>query len=79
MFARFVFVVALLAIAIAALARTSSGHGAERVYIVRPADTLWAIAAARYGGDPREGVWKIQQRNHLAGTLLRPGERIVLP
>jgi LysM repeat protein len=46
---------------------------------VRPADTLWSIAARYYDGDPREGVWQLQQRNHLTGTLVRPGQRLVLP
>ena len=31
-------------------------------YVVRPGDTLWSIAAARYAGDPREGIWKLQQQ-----------------
>jgi hypothetical protein len=46
---------------------------------VRPADTLWSIALAHYGGDPRAGVWKVERRNHLHGALLRPGQRLVLP
>ncbi len=61
------------------LTRTSEGAGSGQPYVVRPGDTLWSIAAARYGGDPREGVWKLQQRNDLAGTVIRPGERLVLP
>ena len=51
------------------------GHSLRRP----PGDTLWSIAAARYGGDPREGVWKLQRRNDLAGTMISPGERLVLP
>ena len=56
-----------------------SGAGREQVYVVRPADTLWAIAASHYAGDPRAAVWKLEERNRLSGTVLRPGERLVLP
>jgi nucleoid-associated protein YgaU len=79
MFAKLIIALIIATIAVAIVARTSSGHGPERIYVVRPADTLWTIAVARYGGDPREGVWKIQERNHLERTLIRPGDRLVLP
>jgi LysM repeat protein len=46
---------------------------------VKPADTLWSIAARSYGGDVREGVWKLQRRNHLASAILRPGQHLILP
>jgi len=46
---------------------------------VKPTDTLWSIAARSYGGDVREGVWKLQQRNHLDSATIRPGQRLVLP
>lgn len=61
------------------MTRTSDGAGKAQRYVVRPGDTLWSIAAARYAGDPREGVWKLQRRNDLAGTTITPGERLVLP
>ena len=48
-------------------------------YRVRPGDTLWSIAAARYPGDPREGVWKLQRRNGLTGTTIVPGQLLALP
>jgi LysM repeat protein len=79
MFGKFLLVVALVAVAVAVVARTSSGHSPQRTYVVRPGDTLWSIAASRYGGDPREAIWRIQRRNDLDGGLLRPGERLVLP
>ena len=79
MFARIVVIVALLTLAVAWGARGSHGAGREQVYVVRAGDTLWTIAASHYGGDPREGVWRLQDRNHLAGTLVRPGEKLVLP
>ncbi len=75
----------VLIIAIAGLvlwgvvARASSGAGPERVYVVQPHDTLWSIATKAYGGDPREGIWKLEQRNGLAGATIVPGEKLVLP
>jgi LysM repeat protein len=46
---------------------------------VRPGDTLWSVAARTYGGDPREGVWKLQKRNHLASATIVPGEKLLVP
>ena len=79
MFLRLIVIGLLATIAWALVAHASSGAGRERVYVVRPADTLWSIAAAAYGGDPREGVWKIERRNGLVTTTLRPGDSLVLP
>jgi nucleoid-associated protein YgaU len=78
-FVRIVTVALVALIAWAVLARASEGAGPERAYTVRAGDTLWTIAAAHYGGDPREAIWEIKHRNGLAGSLIRPGERIVLP
>jgi LysM repeat protein len=61
------------------LIRESAATGPTTTYVVQQGDTLWSIAAARYAGDPREGVWKLQQRNDLAGATISPGERLVLP
>lgn len=79
MFARILVVLAVAALAIGVVARSSSGGGHERTYVVRPADTLWSIAARTYPGDPREGVWKLERRNGLDGALIAPGQRLVLP
>ena len=57
----------------------TSGAAGEARYVVRPGDTLWALAAAHYEGDPREGVWKIKQRNGLDRSGLVPGALLVLP
>jgi LysM repeat protein len=79
MFARAAVIIALLAVAVAYGARTSHSAGREQTYVVLAGDTLWSIAASHYGGDPREAVWNLQDRNHLAGTLLTPGQKLVLP
>jgi LysM repeat protein len=79
MFARILVLVLVVAIAWAVVARASTAAGPDRVYTVKPGDTLWSIATSRYGGDPRRGVWKIEQRNGLSGRPLVAGARIVLP
>jgi hypothetical protein len=79
MFGKLLMVLTVAVIGWALLARSSSGAGHERSYVVKPTDTLWSIAAARYPGDPREGVWKLERRNHLAGTAIVPGQRLVVP
>jgi LysM repeat protein len=79
MFAKIVVVIALLTVAVAWGARRSDGAGGEHIYVVRAGDTLWTIAASHYAGDPRQGIWELQDRNHLAGTVIQPGERLVLP
>ena len=48
-------------------------------YVITAGDTLWAIAVDRYGGDLREAVWRIQERNDLHGEPLQPGQVLVLP
>jgi hypothetical protein len=79
MFARIVVVIALATVAVAWGARSSNSAGREQVYVVQRGDTLWTIAASHLGGDPREGVWRLQERNHLAGALVTPGQRLILP
>ena len=61
------------------MTRTVESAGPAQVYVVQPGDTLWSIASTRYAGDPREGVWKLQRRNELAGSTIMPGQRLVLP
>ena len=79
MFVR-VLIVALAAVVLwAVFAHSSSATGPEQRYVVRPADTLWSIAQRHYAGDPREGVWELQRRNHLSGSTIAPGQVLVLP
>ena len=63
----------------AVLARDTGASGPARQYRVKPGDTLWSIAAARYAGDPREGVWKLERANDLVGTTISPGQHLTLP
>jgi LysM repeat protein len=79
MFVKLLLMLVVTALAVGIVARTSHGAGTERTYVVRPADTLWSIAAHAYTGDTREGVWELEQRNHLRSATLRPGQKLVLP
>jgi nucleoid-associated protein YgaU len=73
----------VLMVAVAALvlwgvvARASSGAGHERLYVVKPHETLWALAAKTYA-DPREGVWEIEKRNRLHSATIVPGQRLYI-
>ena len=80
MFVRWALVLLALAgvLALAAPRPSSGAHGEER-YVVRPGDTLWELAAARFDGDPRAGIWRIRERNGLGGVTLEPGEVLYLP
>jgi LysM repeat protein len=79
MFGKLVTLVCLAALAVGLAARGSNGAGPKRTYVVRPGDTLWRVAEHTYSGDPREGVWRIEQRNHLASATIVPGEKLVVP
>lgn len=79
MFARVLLLFALGALIVAVAARQSSGAGHPHVYVVQSGDTLWSIAGRYYAGDPREGVWEIEQTNRLPGATIQPGQRLVLP
>jgi LysM repeat protein len=79
MFVKFLLILVLAGVAVGLVARSSHGASPERAYVVKPSDTLWAIAARSYAGDVREGVWKLQQRNHLVSATIRPGQHLILP
>ncbi len=79
MFAKIVILVLIAAFAVGLAARPSGSAGKPVSYVVKPTDTLWSIAAKHYAGDPREGIWQLQRRNHLPGTTLVPGQRLILP
>jgi LysM repeat protein len=79
MFGKILLISALALIAWAALARASHGAGPEQGYTVKTGDTLWAIAASHYAGDPRDAIYRIDHRNHLGGSVIVPGQRLLLP
>lgn len=79
MFVRLLIVLLIAALAVGLAARPSGSAGKPVGYVVRPTDTLWSIAVRHYPGDPREGIWELQRRNHLHGTTLVPGQRLTLP
>jgi nucleoid-associated protein YgaU len=79
MFVRLLLVTLVAVTAWALFARDSGAGGPEGSYRVHAGDTLWSIASANYGGDPRAAVWKLRERNHLAGTTIAPGQLIRLP
>jgi len=79
MFPKVLIALALLALAVGVYARSSGGAGKPEIYLVKPTDTLWAIAASHYAGDPRVAVWKLERRNGLHEATLVPGQRLVLP
>jgi nucleoid-associated protein YgaU len=79
MFAKLVALAAAALLVWSIAARPSGAHGHKVTYRVRPYDTLWTIAAAHYGGDVRDAVWRIQRGNRLPSTTIRPGETLVLP
>jgi hypothetical protein len=79
MFGKSVMLALVALVGVLWLARPSGGAGPEQAYLVKPTDTLWSIAVKHYAGDPREGVWKLRERNQLPGTLVRPGQSLILP
>jgi LysM repeat protein len=79
MFAKLLVLLLVAGLGVGLVARSSHGAGPERRYVVRPTDTLWSIAAQSYAGDVRAGVWKLEQRNHLASATVRPGQVLLLP
>ena len=70
---------AAVALAVSAAAQPTSGAAPSTRYLVQPGDTLWAIANARYDGDPRKAVWRIRQLNDLESAVLQPGQALDLP
>ncbi|TML77790.1 MAG: LysM peptidoglycan-binding domain-containing protein [Actinobacteria bacterium] len=79
MFGKLLILLCALALAVGLAARSSNGAGPKRTYVVRPGDTLWTVAQQMYSGDPREGVWELEQRNHLASATIVPGEKLLVP
>jgi LysM repeat protein len=79
MFPRLAVLLLAVSLLVGVAARPSGGAGKPVSYVVKPTDTLWSIATTYYAGDPRQGIWRLQRRNHLHGTTLLPGQQLVLP
>ena len=79
MFPRLAVLLLAISLLVGVVARPSGGAGKPMSYVVKPTDTLWSIATTYYAGDPREGIWLLQRRNHLHGTTLVPGQKLRLP
>ncbi len=77
-------VLCVLAVAPAARAseaRRGAPPGVVRTYVVRPGDTLWALAVriAPPGTDPRAVADELQIVNHVDPGSLVPGQTLKLP
>jgi Tfp pilus assembly protein FimV len=79
MFVKVLILTGLVAAAVAGIARPSESAGPSRHYTVRPGDTLWAIAASHYRGDPRAAVWRLERRNPGVTAGLQTGDVLTLP
>jgi nucleoid-associated protein YgaU len=75
-----ILLVALAVLLLWALFAGESGaSGPEQSYRVKPGDTLWSIAERTFAGDPREGVWKLRERNGLDSAIIVPGQVLLVP
>lgn len=82
-----VLTVVALALAVFSLGRVSTTAATDhpratplRHVVVEPGENLWAVArAAAPDADPRVTLAKIVDLNGLAGTTVRPGQRLLLP
>jgi hypothetical protein len=82
------FVAALIVVAVSALSRAGGGPlsvtgggatpASSRVWVVRPGDTLWAIATTlQPGADVRPLVDRLSAE--VGGATIYPGERVPVP
>ena len=79
MFVRIIVVVLVAGLLWAVFARDTGAGARPTHYRVKSGDTLWSIAVSRLAGDPREGVWRIQELNELDEATIVPGQRLALP
>jgi LysM repeat protein len=79
MFGKLAILLCAAALTVGFAAHSSSGAGPKQTYVVKPGDTLWSVAERTYSGDPRQGVWEIERRNHLSGATIVPGQKLVVP
>jgi hypothetical protein len=58
----------------------SRGASPPRHHLVHTGETLWGIAEHAYpGDDPREAVYRIRVANHIPGSQIVAGQKLVLP
>jgi LysM repeat protein len=65
----------------AAAVHAGQRHPSKPVWthVVSPGETLWDLAtAAAPGRDPRATIDRLIRDNHLAGSIIRPGQTLVL-
>jgi hypothetical protein len=79
MFVRIAVIIGVAVFVWSALVRPAGSHGPKQVHVVRPYETLWSIASASYAGDTRDGIYRIQQANHLGTGTIHAGQRLILP
>lgn len=79
MFVRILTLVAVVVFLWAVFARDTGATGQETRVVVHSADTLWSIATAHFAGDPREGIYRIRERNGLSSSTIRPGQVLLVP
>ena len=79
MFVRIALIVGIAVFVWSALVRPAGSHGPKQVHVVRPYETLWSIASSSYAGDARDGIYRIQQANHLGTGTIHAGQRLILP
>jgi len=80
-------VVLLTAVAVVFFLLLASGVGAGNevrptgLHLVVSGDTLWSIAAqqTQAGEDVRTTVFDIKRMNRLEGSVIRPGDQLVVP
>lgn len=70
----------ILGLAAPRLWATADAPKPATVHVVRPGETLWALALSRgVGEDPRRYVHEVLTINGLTTPQLHPGQRLVLP
>jgi hypothetical protein len=79
MFVRIAIFVGVAVFVWSALVHPADSHGPKHVHVVEPYETLWAVASSNYAGDTRDAIYRIQQANHLDGSTLHAGQRLLLP
>lgn len=71
---------ALLVLSIVFVTTTASAHTRTVSYQVQPGDTVWSISRhVAPAIDPRTTTEQILSINHLANTVIYPGEILQVP